>query len=46
MNEEEMMENEALESGMVHDLNLNPTIPLADASLDAAINSLSIEYLT
>jgi SAM-dependent methyltransferase len=46
MNEEEMMDNERLTSYVVHDLNREPRIPLTDASFDAVLNSLSVEYLT
>ncbi len=46
MNEEEMMDNDRLEAYLVHDLNRAPAIPLADASFDAVICSLSLEYLT
>jgi hypothetical protein len=46
MNAEEMGENPALSSHVVHDLNADPSLPFADASFDAVICSLSVEYLT
>ena len=46
MNAEEMGENPALLSHVVHDLNADPSLPFADASFDAVICSLSVEYLT
>lgn len=45
LNEAELMENERLQAYVVHDLNRDPALPFADASFDAVINSLSIEYL-
>jgi len=46
MNEEEMSENPALSSHVVHDLNADPALPFADRAFDAVICSLSVEYLT
>jgi SAM-dependent methyltransferase/FKBP-type peptidyl-prolyl cis-trans isomerase 2 len=46
MNAEEMSENPALSSHVVHDLNADPVLPLADRAFDAVICSLSVEYLT
>jgi len=46
MNAEEMSENPALLSHVVHDLNADPALPFPDASFDALICSLSVEYLT
>lgn len=46
MNEEEMSENQALSSHVVHDLNVDPVLPFADRAFDAVICSLSVEYLT
>jgi SAM-dependent methyltransferase len=45
MNAEEMAANPALDRHQVHDLNLQPQLPWDDASFDAAICSLSVEYL-
>lgn len=46
MNGEEMGENPALSSHVVHDLNADPALPFADGAFDAVICSLSVEYLT
>jgi SAM-dependent methyltransferase/FKBP-type peptidyl-prolyl cis-trans isomerase 2 len=46
MNAEEMGENPALSSAVVHDLNADPRLPFGDRSIDAVICSLSVEYLT
>jgi hypothetical protein len=46
MNGEEMSENPALSSHVVHDLNADPVLPFADGAFDAVICSLSVEYLT
>ncbi|UTF49045.1 methyltransferase domain-containing protein [Desulfomicrobium sp. ZS1] len=45
MNAEEMSENPALSSHVVHDLNADPALPFADRAFDAVICSLSVEYL-
>lgn len=46
MNTAEMGENPALAEFRVHDLNRQPALPFADNTFDAAVCSLSIEYLT
>jgi len=46
MNAEEMADNPALSSFVVHDLNIDPALPYTDASFDAVVCSLSVEYLT
>lgn len=46
MNAAELAANPRLTDWFVHDLNANPTLPLADASLDAAGLCVSIDYLT
>lgn len=46
MNEEEMRDNPALNAHVCHDLNADPVLPFADRSFDAAVCSLSVEYLT
>lgn len=46
MNAEEMGENPALSSHVVHDLNADPALPFADRAFGAVICSLSVEYLT
>ena len=45
MNAEELAANPQLCDYCVHDLNQNPDLPFADASFDAAVCSLSVEYL-
>jgi SAM-dependent methyltransferase len=45
MNAEELSANPRLTEHRVHDLNLDPRLPYDDASFDAVICSLSIEYL-
>lgn len=45
LNAEEMAANPQLSSHQLHDLNLDQTLPYQDASFDAVICSLSIEYL-
>ncbi|MHB1085381.1 MAG: class I SAM-dependent methyltransferase [Thiobacillus sp.] len=46
MNAEELDDNPQLAERIVHDLNADPTLPFADASFDAVVCTLSIEYLT
>ncbi|MCB1802503.1 MAG: class I SAM-dependent methyltransferase, partial [Gammaproteobacteria bacterium] len=45
MNAEELAANPLFSTHQVHDLNLQPRLPYADAGFDAVICSLSIEYL-
>jgi SAM-dependent methyltransferase len=45
MNAEELAANPLFAGHRVHDLNLNPDLPYEDASFDAVICSLSVEYL-
>ncbi|MCB1724420.1 MAG: methyltransferase domain-containing protein [Chromatiaceae bacterium] len=45
MNAEELAANPLFASHLVHDLNLNPTLPFGDGEFDAVICSLSVEYL-
>ena len=45
MNAEELAANPLFAGHRVHDLNLKPTLPFADAEFDAVICSLSVEYL-
>ena len=44
MNEEELAKNRRATRTVVHDLNEQPTLPFADASCDAVINTAAIEY--
>ena len=46
LNRVEMAENPQLDERLVHDLNANPSLPFADATFDAAIITVSIQYLT
>jgi len=46
MNEEELARNPRLTDHVVHDLNRDPGLPYGDASFDAVVNAVSIQYLT
>ena len=46
MNEAELARNPRLDDHRVHDLNLDPELPYPDASFDAVVNAVSIQYLT
>ena len=46
MNAVEMRENPQLSRRVVHDLNANPSLPFDDASFDAAVVTVSIQYMT
>lgn len=46
MNAGEMQDNPELADFRLQDLNREPVLPFADASFDAVVNSVSIEYLT
>lgn len=46
LNEAEMAANPQLEGHAVHDLNANPRLPFAAAAFDAAVCTVSVEYLT
>jgi len=45
MNAEELAANERLSEWTVHDLNREPELPYPDASFDAVLNAVSIQYL-
>ena len=45
MNHRELSENLALDEFRVHNLNAAPTLPFADASFDAIVCCVSVEYL-
>jgi len=45
MNAQELAANDRLSEWTVHDLNREPELPYADASLDAVLNAVSIQYL-
>jgi SAM-dependent methyltransferase len=44
-NDDELAENPQLTSFVVHDLNDEPQLPFDDESFDAAINTVSVQYL-
>lgn len=46
LNEIEMRENPQLDEWVVHDLNAEPTLPFEDERFDAAVVTVSIQYLT
>ncbi|CAN5582912.1 class I SAM-dependent methyltransferase [soil metagenome] len=46
MNAQEMAENPQLDSYLVHNLNTNPAMPWPDAEFDAAICTVSVQYMT
>ncbi len=46
MNATELAANEAATDWLVHDLNLDPTLPFDDASFDAVACCASVDYLT
>ena len=46
LNGTEMRENDQLSAWILHDLNQEPTLPFEDASFDAVINTVSIQYMT
>ena len=45
MNETELVENPCLTERIVHNLNRDPQIPLANAAFDACLIAVSIQYL-
>ena len=46
LNDVELNENPQLDERITHDLNASPTLPLEDGSLDAAVVTVSIQYMT
>lgn len=46
MNAAEMAANPQLDSYLVHNLNEHPTLPFATAEFDAAVCSVSVQYMT
>ena len=46
MNPTELAANEAAADRLVHDLNVDPVLPFADASFDAVTCCVSVDYLT
>jgi SAM-dependent methyltransferase len=45
MNPNELAANEAATERVVHDLNVDPSLPFADGSFDAAVCCVSVDYL-
>lgn len=45
LNAVELRENPQLDERIVHDLNANPSLPLKDCSIDAAVVTVSIQYM-
>jgi SAM-dependent methyltransferase len=46
MNQQELVENPRLSEHLTHDLNSQAALPFADGHFDAAICTMSVEYLT
>lgn len=46
MNATELAANDAASEWLVHDLNVDPTLPFADTSFDAVTCCVSVDYLT
>jgi SAM-dependent methyltransferase len=46
MNADELSANPAAAATVVHDLNTEPRLPFAEASFDAAVCCVSVDYLT
>jgi len=46
LNAEEMRQNPQLTEHVLHDLNADPRLPYGDAEFDAAVVTVSIQYLT
>ena len=46
LNAEEMVDNPDLDEHVVHDLNLDPALPLQDSEFDAVALTVSAQYLT
>ncbi|MGH7880608.1 MAG: class I SAM-dependent methyltransferase, partial [Candidatus Binataceae bacterium] len=46
LNREEMSDNPALSEIVVHNVNREPRLPFADDSFDAALMTVSVQYLT
>ena len=46
MNAAEMRDNPALDEWVVHDINADPRLPFADQTFDAAVVTVSVQYMT
>jgi SAM-dependent methyltransferase len=45
MNETELRENDRLNARVIHDVNADPRLPFDDASFDACVIAVSVQYL-
>ena len=45
LNKNEMWRNSSLSEIIVHDLNMDPTLPFPDETFDAVINTVSVDYM-
>jgi len=45
MNEQELQANPALDRWVIHDLNTEQVLPFGDDEFDAAVNTVSVDYL-
>jgi SAM-dependent methyltransferase len=46
LNERELAANTGLTERLLHDLNADPVLPLADGSFDIVLNVVSVDYMT
>ncbi|MGD8983467.1 MAG: hypothetical protein PVI53_05555, partial [Desulfobacteraceae bacterium] len=46
LNRNELSKNGSLSEIMIHDLNMDPTLPFPDETFDAVINTVSVDYMT
>lgn len=46
LNAEELATNPRVDEAIVHDVNVDPRVPLGDATLDGAVCTVSVQYLT
>ena len=46
LNENELKQNERLTRHVIHDLNEDPHLPFPDATFDAVVNTVSVDYMT
>ena len=46
LNAAEMRDNPALDEWVVHDINAEPRLPFADETFDAAVVTVSVQYMT
>jgi SAM-dependent methyltransferase len=46
LNANELSKNKSLAEFLLHDLNVNPSLPFSDNTFDAVINTISVDYIT